>query len=148
MTACLEQYLESSPYFGTLIGRYGNRIARGKFTWDGNPYTLAVNNGVNHLHGGICGFDKVVWSVEGLQDENGVGLKFTRASPHMEEGYPGNFLDGSNTGKAGKPYEQRTGLCLETRHFPDSPNQTAFPTVVLEPGDTYRSTTVYKFSTK
>jgi aldose 1-epimerase len=60
--------------------------------------------------------------------------------------YSGNFLDGSDLGKAGVVYEQRTGLCLETQHFPNSPNQPDFPSTVLQPGETYRSTTVYRFS--
>ena len=85
----LDGYLKDSPYFGALVGRYGNRIAKGRFTLDGKTYTLAVNNGPNHLHGGIKGFDKVIWTAEPLTGKNGVA--FSRRSPDGEEGYPGNL---------------------------------------------------------
>jgi aldose 1-epimerase len=288
----LEGYLEVTPYFGALIGRYGNRIAKGKFTLDETEYTLAVNNGENHLHGGLKGYDKVVWQVEEVQDEHTVGLKLNYLSPDGEEGYPGNlnitvqytltndneimieywattdkktvinltnhsyfnlagkgtilnhklmidadrfnpvdegliptgelrpvegtpmdftqltsigsrielddeqlkfgggydhnwvlnrsgdelqkvakltepttgrvmeiftiepglqfysgnFLDGTITGKENIVYEHRNGLCLETQHFPDSPNQPDFPSVILNPGEKYQTKTIYKFS--
>ncbi len=291
----LDQYVEDSPYFGAIIGRYGNRIAKGMFTLDGVQYNLALNNGANHLHGGLTGFDKVVWTTEPIESDEGVGLKFSRASPDMEEGYPGNlkvvviyflgndnslrfdyeaetdkttivnltqhtyfnfnemkgdildhvlmlnashfvpvdssliptgelravqyspfdfnepkavgrhisedhlqlkygigydhtwvlndsdgeipfagslydpvsgrfmevyttepgiqfysgnFLDGTNIGKNGIAYQHRMGLCLETQHFPDSPNQPDFPGVSLKAGETYKTSTVYKFSTR
>lgn len=290
----LESYLKSSPYFGAIIGRYGNRIAKGKFKLDDMEYSLATNDGSNHLHGGVKGFDKVVWKGEPVSEKDGVSLKLTYMSSDMEEGYPGNlrvtviytlkddntltfdysattdkktvvnltnhsyynltgvkedilnhevqinaanylpvdstliptgvepvagtpfdftsakkigreinednkqlknglgydhcwvlnegkdslnfaasvyeptsgrvmeiyttepaiqfytgnFLNGSNSGKDNVIYNYRTGFCLETEHYPDSPNQIDFPNVVLNPGEEYHTTTVTKFSTK
>ncbi|MBD3225171.1 MAG: galactose-1-epimerase [Caldithrix sp.] len=292
----LQSYIEDDSYFGGLVGRYGNRIAKGKFTLDGNTYTLATNNGPNHLHGGDQGFNKVVWKGQQLQSEKEVGVKLTYVSPDGEEGYPGtltttviyslnndnafkieyraktdqptvvnlthhgyfnlsgnnrhnildhklminadrftpvdetliptgerrsvegtpmdfrqptaigsridtdyeqleygkgydhnwvlndvdgtlklqttlydpqsgrfmeistvepgmqfysgNFLDGSIIGKNGQAYELHDGLCLEPQHFPDAPNQPDFPSTELRPGETYQSTSVYRFSVK
>ncbi len=87
----LDKYLEGHPYFGCITGRYANRIAGGKFTIDGTEYTLATNNGDNHLHGGVKGFDKHIWNAEEIKTANHVGLKLTRTSPDGEEGYPGNL---------------------------------------------------------
>ena len=87
----LEDYEEKSPYFGALIGRYGNRIAHGKFSLDGTTYTLAQNHGEHHLHGGEKGFDKAIWAVQEDITKEGVGLILTHISPHMEEGYPGTL---------------------------------------------------------
>ncbi len=288
-------YLNPHPYFGALIGRYGNRIAGGRFTLNGAEYTLAQNNGLNSLHGGLKGYDKVIWDAKSLDTPDGPALELTYLSPDDEEGYPGNllvkviytlthqnelklyytatadadtvvnlthhsyfnlagagngdilnheltlnaakftpiddtliptgelrpvagtpfdfsqptkiglhineadeqlkfglgydhnwvlnnsdgslalaarvfeatsgrimevwttepgiqfysgnFLDGSNIGKGGKVYQHRYGFCLETQHFPDSPNQPNFPSTVLKAGQTYRSTTLYKFLT-
>jgi len=292
----LEGYLQTgNPYFGCLVGRYGNRIANAKFSLDGKEYTLAANNGPNTLHGGLKGFDKVIWTVKsfndsGLQlsylskdgeegypgnlsvdvvyslnDDNGLKIEYTavtdKATPvnltnhcyfnlsagvdstildhvltinatkytpvndqliptgvissmegliddpmdeamsfivpkkigkdiakvkggydhnwvfqkpenrfdlvasvyHQPSGrymevrttepgiqfYSGNFLDGTlkNT-RGGVKYVQHAALCLETQHFPDSPNQPSFPTTILKPGETYSQTTIYKFGTK
>ena len=87
----LKSYVDGHPSFGSLVGRYGNRIAKGKFELDGEKYTLAINNGENHLHGGIIGFDKKVWDADPFQKDNEVGLKLHYMSPDMEEGYPGNL---------------------------------------------------------
>jgi aldose 1-epimerase len=291
----LEGYLAGHPFFGSLVGRYGNRIAAGSFSLGGNTYTLARNNGQNHLHGGAVGFDKVIWQARELATGDEPALELIYLSRDGEEGYPGNLsvtvvytltaqnelrldytastdqetvvnltnhayfnlagggdiyghelqihadrylptdagqiptgelrpvagtaldftgptpigahihddvedlrvanggfdhtwvladhtrpltpavvlyepgsgrvmetlttqpgvqfysgnmLDGSLTGKGGQVYAKHTGLCLETQHFPDSPNQPAFPSTVLRPGETYRQTTVYRFSTR
>lgn len=87
----LDGYLTNSPYFGCLVGRYGNRISKGKFTLDGVEYTLATNNGPNHLHGGVKGFDKRVWNATPTQTKEGPALRLTYRSAHLEEGYPGNL---------------------------------------------------------
>jgi aldose 1-epimerase len=87
----LTGYLRNSPYFGTIVGRYGNRIARGLFTLDGTTYHLAVNNGPNSLHGGLRGFDKVVWTAHPFHNQEGTGVALDYASPDMEEGFPGTL---------------------------------------------------------
>jgi aldose 1-epimerase len=87
----LAGYLGTHPYFGSTVGRVANRIARGKFTLDGKEYTLATNNGPNALHGGLKGFDKVVWKAEELESGDGPSVRMSYTSPDGEEGYPGNL---------------------------------------------------------
>ena len=87
----LDGYLQRHPYFGATVGRFCNRIAKGKFSLDGKTYTLATNNGPNHLHGGEIGFDKKMWQVVETNTQGSVGLKFTYVSPDGEEGYPGTL---------------------------------------------------------
>ncbi|MBL7849188.1 MAG: galactose mutarotase [Cyclobacteriaceae bacterium] len=87
----LEQYIEGNKYFGAMIGRYGNRIAKGKFTLDGKEYQLAVNNGANALHGGLVGFNNVLWRMQPKAIEGGQALEMTYSSPDGEEGYPGTL---------------------------------------------------------
>jgi aldose 1-epimerase len=287
----LQGYLERSRYFGAVVGRYGNRIANGRFTLDGRSYQLATNNGPNHLHGGVKGFDKVVWQAQAERPDGGTRVAFGYTSRDGEESYPGtlnatvsyavtdrnelvveyeatadkptpvnltqhtyfnlagegngdilghvlaldadqflpvdasmiptgelaavggtpfdfrrpasigsrigaaheqllrgsgydhNFvllgapglrraahvvepssgrtLEVSTTepgvqfysgnhlsgqlGKGGHAYGKRSGFCLETQHFPDSPNHSHFPSTILRPGTTYRSKTVFTF---
>lgn len=100
----IDGYLQRHPYFGATVGRFCNRIAKGKFTIDGKTYSLAINNGPNHLHGGEVGFDKKMWGVEELKGDASVGLRFTLVSPDGDEGYPGKLTtvadyvwDNSNT---------------------------------------------------
>lgn len=292
----LSSYVKNNPFFGALVGRYGNRIAKGKFTLDDKPYNLFINNMGNHLHGGKVGFDKVLWTATPVEGDE-PALKLAYTSKDMEEGYPGNlsvtvtytlqkdnalkidyeattdkptvvnltnhtyfnltggakrdildhvvtinadkfipvdetliptgklqpvagtpfdftkpmvvgarindstdtqikygggydhawvlngeagalkkaatvyeptsgrvmevstmepavqfytgnFLNGKVTGREGFPYEKRSALCLETEHYPDSPNQPSFPTTTLKPGETYKTTTIYQFSTR
>jgi len=293
----LQNYVNNSPYFGCIVGRYANRIGKAEFTLDGNKFTLAKNDGENNLHGGLKGFDKILWDAEPFTGNDSQSLKLTYLSKDGEEGFPGNlkvivtytltndnsfridysattdkttvvnltnhtywnfagegsgdilehdlmlkadsftpvdqglittgelrtventpmdfrkptaignrieseyeqlifgkgydhnwvlnsneddepnlaatvyepvsgrfmeifttepgiqfytgnFLDGSIIGKSGKPYGFRNGFCLETQHFPDSPNKPEFPSVVLKSGETYKTTTIHKFSVK
>jgi aldose 1-epimerase len=87
----LQGYIHDSPYFGAIVGRYGNRIARGRFTLDGTTYRLAINNGPNSLHGGLRGFDKVVWNAKSFKNSEGVGVALDYTSADMEEGFPGTL---------------------------------------------------------
>ncbi len=85
----LQGYMDGSSYFGAIVGRYGNRIGKGKFSLEGKPYQLTVNDGENHLHGGKVGFNKVLWTARTVQDSAGPSLELTYISPDGEEGYPG-----------------------------------------------------------
>ena len=87
----LADYVANSPYFGAIVGRYANRIARGHFALDGTTYTLAINNGPNSLHGGLRGFDKVLWNARPFQNQEGQGVALDYTSPNGEEGYPGTL---------------------------------------------------------
>ncbi len=86
-----DEYLGNYPYFGAIIGRFGNRIAGGKLTIEGKTYQMAINNGPNHLHGGITGFDRRIFDAETFQNEKEIGVKMSYVSSHMEENYPGNL---------------------------------------------------------
>ena len=86
-----DSYLANYPYFGSIIGRYANRIAKGKYSIDGIIYSGAINNGENHLHGGLIGFDRRIWASEVIETREKVGVKFSYFSPDKEEGYPGNL---------------------------------------------------------
>ena len=86
-----DDYLGSYPYFGALIGRFGNRIAKGHLEIEGKVYEMAINNGPNHLHGGKTGFDRRLWDAEPFEKENSVGVELSYFSPHLEENYPGNL---------------------------------------------------------
>jgi len=90
--AVLDGYVKNKKYFGATIGRYANRIARGRFKLNGTEYKLATNNGENHLHGGVKGFNKVVWKSESIKTKDAVGVRLTYLSPDGEEGYPGNLI--------------------------------------------------------
>ena len=87
----LQQYVDNNPYFGAIIGRYGNRIAGGKFALNGTSYQLDTNDGANHLHGGVQGFDKKLWTAKSFTQPDGVGVVLSLLSPDGDQGYPGNL---------------------------------------------------------
>lgn len=108
-----ESYLENYPYFGAIIGRCANRIAKGHLEVGGKSYPLAVNNGPNHLHGGVIGFDKRLWDGEAIKKEDVAGIKLSYNSPHLEEKYPGNLTVSctytlNNNNELGIEYEATT----------------------------------------
>ncbi len=119
-------YLENAPYFGCTVGRYAGRIGGGKFQISGKQYQLPLNNGENHLHGGVQGFDKKIWSAEPIKSENSIGVKMQLFSPDMEEGYPGNLsvavtfsLDNTNalTIQYSAKTDQETPLTLTNHSY-------------------------------
>lgn len=152
----VEDYINAvdKPYFGAIVGRYGNRIAKGQFTLDGKTFDLATNNGPNHLHGGVIGFDKVVWDAK--FDKAARALTLSYLAKDREEGYPGNLdirvtytLTDHNAIVVDyhATTDQATPVNL-TQHFPESPNQPDFPSTILKPGQEYKSRTEFHFSAK
>jgi aldose 1-epimerase len=112
--ADLAGYLQQpSPFFGCIAGRYANRIANGVFSLDGETYRLATNDGPNHLHGGVRGFDMRIWDAEELRVDEGSGVRFTRISPDGEEGYPGT-LTSEVTYRLDNDNRLRIDYCAET----------------------------------
>ena len=87
----LDGYLGTHPFFGAIVGRYGNRIGGAQFTLDGKTYTLAKNNGANTLHGGVKGFDKYVWKAREVPSKDGLAIELTHVSPDGDEGFPGTL---------------------------------------------------------
>jgi aldose 1-epimerase len=217
----IQPYFTQSPFFGSTIGRYANRIAKGRLQLDGETYQIPINDPPNALHGGPVGFDKQVWKAHVLSSSP-PSLELTLRSPDGDQGFPGNldvsvtftvtdqnelqisyqattdkptvvnltnhtyfnlagagngnilaelydpesgrilevltdqpglefytgsFLNGMR-GKGGKLYEPYYAVCLETQHYPDSPNHSNFPSTVLRPGETYGTETIYRFSTR
>jgi galactose mutarotase-like enzyme len=142
----------SARTFGAIVGRTADRIARGTFTLDGVTYHLPLNDGQHSLHGGTCGFDKRVWQaarVPPARDAVALALHYT--SPDGEMGYPGTLSADvtytlSNDCSLRLDYRaaRRRRLALETQHFPASPNQPSFPSIVLRTGELFESATVYR----
>ncbi len=125
----LKGYLAGHPYFGATVGRFANRIARGEFTLDGKTYTLAKNNGPNTLHGGLKGFDKVVWDAEELSTTDGPSVRFSYLSPDGEEGLPRQPQDDRHLHPHGRPTPSRsTTPPRPTRPRPSTSRTTAIST--------------------
>jgi aldose 1-epimerase len=120
----LESYRADSPYFGAVIGRYANRIRAGRFTLDGVTYQVPVNNGVNSLHGGTKGFDKVVWGADPIDTDGQLGLKLTCVSPDGDQGFPGALsveltyllTDGSGIDMRYRATTDKPTVCNLTNH--------------------------------
>ena len=105
----LEDYLAKSRYFGAVVGRYANRIAKGRFVLDGKTYQLAVNNGPNHLHGGVKGFDKVVWHAESFQRDGNVGVRLSPASAEVDVRAPAAETPGAVDLDASRAHVEQFG---------------------------------------
>lgn len=136
------EYEADDAHLGGTIGRVANRIGGAAFTLGGTTYRLAANDGENHLHGGLRGFDRRMWDL----CSDGISIICSRLSPDGEEGYPGNFLT-PRPGKGGRPMDRRGAICLETQVYPNGLAISDFPSPILRAGRHLHSETVYSFAT-